>query len=473
MRGGSATRVTNVVSGVSGITPLTPAMSAASAANALVFTVFENDHYNIYAADTSRPATVGALATDMNNAAVLPPANRRPDTVVSLLQNTTTGLPQPRDYESTDYRANLQLEGISQPTIGVGVDRFGAYAGGGISFVFSDLLADHMLGATIQSTNRIEETGGQAMYLNRTSRWNWGVILEHLPYVTGSYGQGLTDINGQTYIVQEAVRITQLNSGASAVAQYPFSRVQRVEFSAGARRIGFGAEVETQFFSPISGELIDRQTEDLPHPEAINLGEASAALVYDSSIYGATSPLVGRRYRFEYSQEAGTLTYGGVLADYRRYFMPARPFTIAVRGLHYGRYGADAEDPRLTPLFIGYQGLVRGYDYGSFDANECESLDMTTCPAFDQTERQPGECGQRRTALSAARSVQPQVVLRRVPDRNGVVCRRGQGLDERHEAPLRGRRSRLGEKRRRRAARQRAWLCDRRNRLRPPARSLT
>ncbi len=81
---------------------------------------------------------------------------------------------------------------------------------------------------------------------------------------------------------------------------------------------------------------------------------------------------------------AGTMTFGGLLADYRRYFIPARPFTVALRGLHYGRYGADSEDPRLTPLFIGYQGLVRGYDYGSFDANECESLDMTTCAAFDR-----------------------------------------------------------------------------------------
>ena len=383
-RGGSATRVTNVVSGVSGITPLTPAMSAASAANTLVFTAFENDRYTIYAADTARPATVGALATPTGNAAVLPPANRRPDTVVSLLQNTTTGLPQPRDYESTDYKAKLLLEGISQPTIGVGVDRFGAYGGGGISFMFSDLLSDHMIGATLQSTNRVEETGGQAMYLNRKSRWTWGLIAQHLPYVTGGYGQGLAVVDGQQVIVQEAVRVTQLNSGASAVAQYPFSRVHRVEFSAGARRIGYDAEVETQFFSPITGQLLDERQEDLPHPEAINLGEATAALVYDSSVYGATGPLLGRRYRFEYAQMAGTLTYGGALADYRRYFMPARPFTIALRGLHYGRYGADAEDPRLTPLFIGQQGLVRGYDYGSFDANECESLDMSSCPAFDR-----------------------------------------------------------------------------------------
>jgi hypothetical protein len=384
MRGGSPTRVTNVVSGVSGITPLTPAMSAASSANTLVFTAFENDLYTIYATDTSRPATVGALAAGGTNAAVLPPAGRKADTVATLLQSSTTGLPQPRDYEVEDYRAKLQLEGISQPQIGIGADRFGTYAAGGISFMFADLLNDHMVGATVQSTSRIQETGAQAMYLNRKSRWNWGAVVEHIPYVTGGYGQGLDVIDGQQVIVQEAVRVTQFNSGVSAIAQYPFSKVQRFELSTGVRRIGFDAEVETQLFSPITGELLDQQREDLPRPDAINMGEVTAALVYDSSIFGATSPLVGRRYRLEYSQMAGTLSYGGVLADYRRYFMPVRPFTFAVRGLHYGRYGSGAEDPRLTPLFIGYQGLVRGYDYGSFDANECESVNLTSCEAFDR-----------------------------------------------------------------------------------------
>jgi len=130
--------------------------------------------------------------------------------------------------------------------------------------------------------------------------------------------------------------------------------------------------------------LFDEQTEELDRPDAINLGEASAALVYDSAIVGATSPLVGRRYRFEYSQMAGSLTYGGLLADYRRYFMPVRPFTFAVRGLHYGRYGSDAEDSRLAPLFLGYQGLLRGYDFGSFDANECNSIDINSCEAFER-----------------------------------------------------------------------------------------
>jgi len=383
-RGGSPARVTNVVSGVAGITPMTPALSVSSNANTLVFTIFENDNYNIYATDTTGPQAVGALATGSRSSAVLPPMDRRPDEVVQLLESSVTGLPQPAEYPVEAYKPRLQLEAISQPTIGVGADRFGAYAAGGIAFIFSDFLNDHTLGATVQSTSRIQETGAQAFYLNRKSRWHWGAVVEHLPYVTGQYGQGLVNVDGQDAIVQETVRITQLNSGASAIAQYPFSRVHRVEFSAGVRRIGFDAEVETQFFSPITGRMFDEQTQDLPRPDAINMGEATAALVYDSSVFGATSPLVGRRYRFEYTQLAGTLSYGGALADYRQYFMPVRPFTIALRGMHYGRYGADAEDSRLPPLFLGYQGLVRGYDFGSFDANECASIDLTSCEEFDQ-----------------------------------------------------------------------------------------
>jgi hypothetical protein len=382
-RSGSPARVTNVLSGISGITPLTPALSVAAKSPALVFTAFEQDRYTIYSTDTSKPVLVGALAANVQSAAVLPPATRKPDTVVRLLESAGTGLPQPRTYQVDDYRARLSLDAIGQPTIGIGADQFGTYAAGGISFLFSDMLGDHMLGATVQSTSRIKDTGAAAMYLNRESRWNWGLVVEHLPFTTGSFAQGFTDVDGQEAFVQQTYLLTQFNSGASALVQYPFSRVQRMEFSGGVRRIGFDAELETQFFDPITGQLLEEQTEELPRPDALNLGEATAALVYDSSIFGATSPLVGRRYRFEYSQLAGSLTYSGVLLDYRRYFMPARPFTFAVRGLHYGRYGGDAEDPRLSPLFIGYQGLVRGYDIGSFDANECGVTDGS-CPVFDQ-----------------------------------------------------------------------------------------
>ncbi len=381
---GAAVRVTNVRSGIAGITPLTPAMSVASAASALVFTVFENDQYNIYASDTSRPATIGALASEPGNNAVLPPSGRRADEVAEALQSATGGLQPPATQPADDYRSKLMLDAIGQPTGGVGVDQFGAFAAGGISFLFSDMLGEHTLGATLQVTSRFEETGGQVAYINRKSRWNWGLVAEQIPYTTGGFGQGTTTINGQNAILQETLRVTEINQAVSGIAQYPFSKVQRLEFAAGGRRISFDSQIERQVFSPFTGDLLNEQIEELPRPDALNLGEASAALVYDSSVFGATSPLVGQRYRVEFTQLAGTVNYSGVLADYRRYFMPVRPFTIAVRGLHYGRYGADAEDSRLQPLYLGYQSLVRGYDVGSFDADECVETDLSACAAFDR-----------------------------------------------------------------------------------------
>ena len=42
--------------------------------------------------------------------------------------------------------------------------------------------------------------------------------------------------------------------------------------------------------------------------------------------------------------------------------MPVRPFTVAVRVEHVGRYGDAAGDPRLLPLVWSIRDLVRGYD---------------------------------------------------------------------------------------------------------------
>jgi Tol biopolymer transport system component len=380
-----ATRVTNVLSGVSGITPLTPALSVASGAPAVVFTVFENDAYNIYASETTRPPAAGSGLKAGTTAAVLPPADRRAGEVTAFLDNPLRGLPEGlAPYPSEAYKAKLSLDAISQPTVGVGVDQFGAYGGGGISFLFSDVLGEHVVGANLMITNRLDESGGSIGYLNRRSRWNWGMVAEQSPYVTGAFAQGVTTIDGQAVIVQQSLRERQINQAASMIAQYPFSKVHRLEFAGGGRRISFDSQLETAYYSTATGDFLANEVEELPRPDALNLGEASAALVYDSSIFGATSPLVGQRYRLEVSQLAGSLNYTGVLADYRKYFMPVRPFTLALRGMHFGRYGEGGEDPRLSELYLGYPGLVRGYDVGSFDANECVEIDLASCEAFDQ-----------------------------------------------------------------------------------------
>jgi outer membrane protein assembly factor BamA len=107
--------------------------------------------------------------------------------------------------------------------------------------------------------------------------------------------------------------------------------------------------------------------------------EGNLALVYDSSLFGATSPLLGRRWRLEAGAVGGSLNYRTVLADARQYIMPLRPFTLASRVLYYGRHGSGANDGNLNDLFLGYPGLVRGYDPGSFDIN------LDECPADGET----------------------------------------------------------------------------------------
>jgi hypothetical protein len=160
----------------------------------------------------------------------------------------------------------------------------------------------------------------------------------------------------------------------------------RVELGGGFRNIGFDREVETIAVSLATNQIILDQREELEAPDSLNLGEFRTALVYDSSVFGPTSPILGRRYRFEVSQLVGSLGFTGVLADFRQYVMPVRPVTLAFRVLHYGRYGSGGDDPRLQPLFLGYPGLVRGYDYYSFEASECVSDGSSSCPAFDQLE---------------------------------------------------------------------------------------
>jgi len=384
LSGGTPVQVTNVLSGTNGITPLTPTLSVAAKADEMVFTLFEDNHYNIYANDKpSEASTRGASVA--RNAAILPPADRQtPSEVQAYLEAPATGLPPvTTDYETTNYSPKLGLTGVVQPSVGVGVDRFGTYAGGGISLLFSDTLGNHTLGTFLQLTNRLSEIGGGAMYLNKTHRWNWGITGEQLPYVSGGFSEFVTNVNGQTVVAQQELRVTQINSAIQGVVQYPFSRAHRIELSGGVRHIGFSNHLETRLYSPVTGNQIDEIKEDLPTSESLTLGEASGALVYDTSIFGATSPIMGQRYRLEYTQSSGTLYYSGILADVRKYFMPVRPFTIALRGMHYGRYGRDSEDVRLSTLDLGYPGLVRGYDFGSFESQECLGTGLS-CPVADQ-----------------------------------------------------------------------------------------
>jgi len=114
------------------------------------------------------------------------------------------------------------------------------------------------------------------------------------------------------------------------------------------------------------------------------MAQVGLALVGDNSFGGFTSPIAGQRYRLEVTPTFGTLNYQTATADYRRYFF-ARPVTLAVRGLHYGRYGHDESDPLLYPLYLGQGTLVRGYGYNSV-VDECTraAAGGSGCPVYSR-----------------------------------------------------------------------------------------
>jgi Tol biopolymer transport system component len=385
--GGPASQVTNLVSGVSGITAMSPALSVGG--SRVVFSVYEGDGYNIYALDNDATTSGTPLATGLaRDAGILPPRTAADGTVHAYLRSPTAGLPPvttAASLEPEPYKPRLSLDFIGQPTLGVGVDSFGSYVGGGISAAFSDILGNHTVAGTLQMTNRFDEAGGSIVYLNRTRRWNWGAAIDSTPYVQRGFGQGLVDVgNGQVAIAEEELRIIQTDRGLAGIAAYPFSRAQRLEFTGGLRQISGKQDLTTRLFDIDTGQQLTEDRETLSRFPTLNLGLVSSALVYDTSIFGVTSPIRGSRYRLQMDQTAGDMRYGSALADYRTYLMPVRPFTIAVRGMYYGRFGRDAENPLLTPVFLGYPELVRGYDYGSFRADECGTATNGSCPVLDK-----------------------------------------------------------------------------------------
>ena len=382
---GPIAQVTDLFTGVSGITETSPALSVAQASGRLVFSIFRTDGHEIHSIDAAealagRPARPSAPGRP----GVLPPWDRSQSLLARLLRDPVEGLPSAEEFAGKDYDAGLSLTYIGQPSLLAGSDQFGTYIGGGASLYFSDLLGNRNLVTGLQVNGGFKDIYALVGYQNLERRFNWGITAQQVPYVAGAYASGTAVVDGEPSFIEQQLLERQTNRTLQGIVAYPFSQVQRVEVAAGAAHISFDRELRTRGFSLVTGREVIDDTEDLEAGESLVLGLGSAALVYDNSFFGATGPILGQRYRLEVSPTVGSLDYVGVLGDFRRYFMPARPFTLATRLIHFGRYGAGGEDERLQPLFLGYS--VRGYRYGSFDASECDAPASApdSCPVFDQ-----------------------------------------------------------------------------------------
>ena len=200
--GGSAVRVTDISTGVAGITPTSPALSVASKGSRMAYSVFVDGGYEIRFADPSALEPAGGVG-DPRDTSALPPAQRTSVATKALAASTEYLPPAGTAFEQTKADKKFSLVGVG-PSVGVSTGgAFGTYFSGGVSFLFSDILGNHLLATGISMNGEARDFGASAQYVNRTSRWNWSLFGQRAPIVNGGVSAGFSNVNGQTLYVQQ------------------------------------------------------------------------------------------------------------------------------------------------------------------------------------------------------------------------------------------------------------------------------
>ncbi len=356
---GEVRKVTDLQTGTMGITSSSPCFDIARGSEELVYILYKNGNHELF--KESIKNLDGPVFTDDDidkRASMLPPVDIDPPTEIVEEKLERYPSTDPEKFSRKDYDPRFTLEAIGGAGIGVGVSQFGAGAAGGVSFMFSDLLRENILTTSLQVQGRIQDIAGQAVYMNQSRRINWGGVFSHIPYRSARAQMRLDTINGT--LVENLVMLEQriFENELGAFGQYPLSTNLRFEGGFSASRYGFRVDSINNYF--VGNMLIDREEHELEAPDAFFMYRTYLAYVGDNARFGLTGPMRGSRYRFQVDRSFGEYQFWGLMGDYRRYrHIP--PVALAFRTMHFGRYGADAD--QLQPVFVGNPYFVRGYSF--------------------------------------------------------------------------------------------------------------
>src|SRR5438270_6798961 len=442
---GQIYQLTNMFTGVQGITPLSPVLTWAPQADRMAFVYYEDGQYSVYSLENprslrrapyhgptalpvvslmqseerdtvvqaSRPPLVALGGTGGGSASNLPalsaPASiyrsatgfrpsalaqaaessaaPPPVTVRALLDSATLSLPDTNEFTFRPYKVRFTADYIVRPTVGYQRDNFGRGVFGGTAIALSDILGNHSVVLAGSINGRISEAQFLGLYVNQTHRLNWasGFSQDPLYFYGGSDWTRVEDprrpgAGDSVNVFSTRIRRFVVRD-AFAESSYPFSRFNRIELGMHAVNIA-EANLDLRTFYDANGPF-DQQLVQGGGPSATFV-QPSIAHVHDNTLFGWVGPFAGSRSRFSVSPALGSWQFTAGLADYRRYIF-FRPFTIAVRGLMFGRFGRDAD---RFAVFLGSTELIRGYTAGSVRSQECtanpQSTSQTGCAELDQ-----------------------------------------------------------------------------------------
>ncbi|MGK7393979.1 MAG: BamA/TamA family outer membrane protein [Candidatus Cyclobacteriaceae bacterium M3_2C_046] len=361
-------KLTKYFTGISGITKYSPAITVSQQTNKVAYSIFREGKYTIFQADLDAfpEFPVDKYEVDLSAATLPPLKDMSPLTYHQDPPERKVEAAPVDSFQVVPYRPKFNLAHISNNNFGVGTSAMGTGFNGGVNMLFSDIMNEHQLFAGLQLNGEIYDFGGQVMYLNRESKLNWGGGISHIPYLTGGmfWDKDTIRIEDEPTEVDKLSLVTRriFQDQITLFSQIPFSQTLRLEGGASYSRYYYRTDSYDSYY--LDGFRIGSGREKLESPDGFNVGKVYLAYVGDNSRFGVTSPMMGKRFRFQVEKMFGEMDYTGILADYRQYYF-AKPFTFAFRGMHYGRYGGSQDSEILYPVVIGSDYLVRGYDISS------------------------------------------------------------------------------------------------------------
>ncbi|PYP05730.1 MAG: hypothetical protein DMD25_09195 [Gemmatimonadetes bacterium] len=425
---GNIYQLTDVFTGVSGITALSPCLSWAHEADRLAFAYYEDGEYNVYAVDNPRslkrqpyqaPATPpvtsllaaqrralgGPAAVATATAAPVDPGPRAGTSVyrsptgfrasgttqssdtgaapgqvsIKTLIDSSPALPDTNEFTFRPYHTRYSPDFVARPTIGYERDNFGRGFFGGTAISLSDILGNHTMVFSGSVNGRLSEAQVLAAYINQAHRLNWAFGGSQDPlyfYLPTQVQSNPSDPN--TVILTPRLERFVIRD-IFAQGYYPFSRFTRVEIGGHFANITQDTLRQDYLLDRGSGAVLGIADPVTGSGPSVSYYGPQLALVHDNSLFGWVGPFAGSRWRLEVAPSFGSWKFTSGLVDWRRYFF-ARPVTLALRGLFFGRFGRDGD---LFPQFLGNTNLIRGYTAGSLINNECLAA-TSGCPELDQ-----------------------------------------------------------------------------------------
>ncbi len=378
---GEIRRITRLQTGVSGVSAMSPTISVAREAGTIVYSVFDDFEFHVYSLQSSEADAGGEVITASSGAQpgriLSPGVPVVMSRVAEYLSDPESTLVPNGTYLAEgikDYKPVFSMDFTGQPDMGVGTDRFTAYSAGGATAYYSDMLGNHKIGMTAQVLGHIKDTGGQLHYLNGARRFNWGFVAGATPHRQGYVTQGWHIPTDHLRLAISRQRYSLMHAGG--ILAYPFSSTTRVESNFGIQHYSYGLEEDVWIVGQGGNTVHQNRSQDMNWLDPVTLGAVTLALVRDNATQGYTSPSGGTRLRLEVGRTFGPINFTSVVADLRGYYSPNRSLTIAARGLHFGRYGGALDptqnDAQIQPLFLGYEPLMRGYSFESYDVFECD-----------------------------------------------------------------------------------------------------